>query len=100
MEPHHSALGSVLEREEALPAAMACCRVSKGLEDWLEMASVNIRTVAQLMGHRTIQIMFGYAHPAPDHIQEACDKLAVPQAVAVTKLATGHSSWQRKVKNI
>jgi site-specific recombinase XerD len=38
---------------------------------WLVMAGVDIRTVAQLTGHRTIQMTMRYAHLAPDHDQSA-----------------------------
>ena len=41
----------------------------------LAMAGVDIRTVAQLMGHRTIQMTMRYAHLAPDHQQSAVDRL-------------------------
>jgi len=41
----------------------------------LVMAGVDIRTVAQLMGHSTIQMTMRYAHLAPEHTQAAVDKL-------------------------
>ena len=31
------------------------------------MSDVNIRTVAELMGHKSIQMTMRYAHLAPDH---------------------------------
>ena len=34
---------------------------------WLVMAGADTRTVARLMGHRTIQMTVWYAHLAPDH---------------------------------
>jgi site-specific recombinase XerD len=46
------------------------------LAPWLVMAVVDIRTVAQLMGHRTIQMTMQYAHLAPDHNRSAVDRLA------------------------
>jgi len=43
----------------------------------LVMAGVDIRTVQQLMGHRTIQMTCRYAHLAPEHqldaVQRLCD---------------------------
>ena len=33
----------------------------------LVMAGVDIRTVAELMGHKTIQMTMRYAHLAPEH---------------------------------
>ncbi|MBB5056075.1 integrase [Granulicella aggregans] len=42
----------------------------------LAMAGVDIRTIAQLMGHSTIQMSMRYAHLSPDHNQSAVDRLA------------------------
>ncbi|MGC9293605.1 MAG: tyrosine-type recombinase/integrase, partial [Acidobacteriaceae bacterium] len=54
----------------------------------LPMAGVDIRTVAQLMGHRTIQMTMRYAHLAPDHNQSAVDRLAsFSREVMATKSA-------------
>jgi len=44
----------------------------------LVMAGVDIRTVAQLMGHRTIQMTMHYSHLAPEHNQGAVEKLVTP----------------------
>jgi integrase len=41
----------------------------------LAMAGVDIRTIAQLMGHATIQMSMRYAHLSPDHNQAAVDRL-------------------------
>jgi site-specific recombinase XerD len=41
----------------------------------LVMAGVDIRTVAELMGHRTIQMTMRYAHLAPAHNLAAVEKL-------------------------
>lgn len=54
----------------------------------LVMAGVDIRTVAQLMGHATIQMTMRYAHLAPEHAQAAVDRL-VSSDGWVTKRATG-----------
>ena len=43
----------------------------------LAMAGVDIRTIAQLMGHGTIQMSMRYAHLSPDHNQAAVDRLLV-----------------------
>lgn len=43
----------------------------------LAMAGVDIRTVADLMGHRTIQMTMRYAHLAPEHNLAAVEKLVV-----------------------
>jgi integrase len=42
----------------------------------LVMAGVDLRTVAELMGHRTIQMTMRYAHLAPKHNQLAVDRMA------------------------
>ena len=66
---------------------------------WLVMAGVDIRTVAQLMGHRTIQMTMRYAHLAPDHNQSAVDRLAsFSREVVATKSATGPSKPSRRTK--
>jgi integrase len=41
------------------------------------MAGVDIRTIAQLMGHATIQMSMRYAHLSPDHNQAAVDRLVI-----------------------
>lgn len=58
----------------------------------LVMAGVDIRTVAQLMGHATIQMTMRYAHLAPAHNQDAVDRLVSPKNVADTKADTGKKS--------
>jgi len=42
----------------------------------LAMADVNIRTVAELMGHKSIQMTMRYAHLAPEHKLVAVERLA------------------------
>lgn len=41
----------------------------------LAMVGVDIRTIAQLMGHANIQMSMRYAHLSPDFNQAAVDKL-------------------------
>lgn len=41
----------------------------------LVMAGMDLRTVAQLMGHKTIQMTMRYAHLAPDHQQNAAERI-------------------------
>ena len=45
----------------------------------LIMAGVDIRTVADLMGHKRIQMTMRYAHLAPDHRQSAVERLCASQ---------------------
>ena len=42
----------------------------------LVMAGVDLRTVAELMGHKTIQMTMRYAHLAPAHKLAAVERLA------------------------
>jgi integrase len=42
----------------------------------LAMADVDIRTVAELMGHKSIQMIMGYACLAPEHKLVAVERLA------------------------
>lgn len=39
------------------------------------MAGIDLRTVAQFLGHRTLQMTMRYAHLAPDHLQDAAQRL-------------------------
>ena len=39
------------------------------------MAGVDIRTVQELMGHKTIAMTLRYAHLSPDHKRRAMDAL-------------------------
>jgi len=41
----------------------------------LVMAGVDLRTVAELLGHRTIQMVMRYSHLAPEHQASAVDRL-------------------------
>jgi integrase len=49
----------------------------------LVMKGVDIRTVQELMGHKTIQMTLRYAHLAPQHqlaaVQRLCDTKALPK---------------------
>ena len=72
----------------------------------LVMAGVDLRTVAELMGHSSIQMTMRYAHLAPQHNRAAVDRLvpvAKPHHVSkksaaerenelVTKLVINHKS--------
>lgn len=45
-----------------------------------EQAGVDILTISELMGHRTIQMTKRYAHLARAHNQDAVDRLVAYQA--------------------
>ena len=47
------------------------------------MAGVDIRTVAELMGHKSLQMTMRYAHLAPQHNAAAVAKLDKPTSRAV-----------------
>ena len=40
------------------------------------MAGIDLRTIAELMGHTTIQMTMRYAHLAPSHKLAAVERLA------------------------
>jgi integrase len=62
----------------------------------LVMAGVDLRTVAELMGHRTIQMTMRYAHLAPAHKLAAVETLAVGwQTDRPTDTKTDTSTFER-----
>src|SRR5208337_230704 len=58
----------------------------------LVMAGVDIRTVQELMGHKTIQVTLRYAHLAPQHqleaVQRLCDTGTVQNGATGTRTST------------
>jgi integrase len=60
----------------------------------LVMAGVDIRTVAQLMGHSTIQMTMRCSHLAAEHNAAAVDRLVSSQQL-VTKSVTGTKRGRR-----
>ena len=55
----------------------------------LVMKGVDLRTVANLMGHRDIKMTMRYAHLAPEHLQAAVDILEVRSESEVSRATTG-----------
>ena len=57
------------------------------------MAGVDLRTVQELMGHKTIQMTVRYAHLAPQHrlaaVQRLCDPEAMQKTASDTRADTG-----------
>jgi site-specific recombinase XerD len=51
----------------------------------LVMAGVDIRTVAELAGHATIQMTMRYAHLAPSHTASAVDRLVSASATVESR---------------
>src|SRR5262249_47477184 len=60
----------------------------------LVMAGVDIRTVQELMGHKSISRTMRYAHLSPKHRTEALEKLCQPTA---TSTATKPKSAEKPV---
>ncbi len=64
----------------------------------LVMAGVDIRTVQELMGHKTITVTMRYSHLAPKHqlaaVQRPCDTDAVPEGLTGTKTDTDAQSTE------
>src|SRR5207253_6509019 len=77
----------------------ACCRLCRArhkrhdFASRLVMAGVDLRTVQELMGHKTIQMTVRYAHLAPKHqlaaVQRLCDTGTKQKAPNDTKTDTG-----------
>jgi site-specific recombinase XerD len=61
----------------------------------LVMAGVDLRTVQELMGHKTIQMTVRYAHLAPKHqlaaVQRLCDTGTAQKALSDTRTDTSSS---------
>ena len=56
------------------------------------MAGVALRTVAELLGRRTLQMVMRYSHLAPDHQAPAVDRLVKARNQRDTKSDTGGSA--------
>lgn len=59
----------------------------------LVMAGVDLRTVAELLGHRTLQMVMRYSHLAPEHQASAVDKLVKFRG------HNGHQNGHRSVRD-
>jgi hypothetical protein len=55
------------------------------------MAGVDLRTIAELLGHRTLQMVMRYSHLAPEHQASAVDRLVKSENQRDTKSDTGAS---------
>jgi hypothetical protein len=53
------------------------------------MAGVDLRTVAELLGHRTLQMVMRYSHLAPEHQASAVDRLVSQKNGSDTRADTG-----------
>jgi site-specific recombinase XerC len=61
----------------------------------LVVATVDLRRVAELLGHRTLQMVMRYAHLVPEHQASAVDRLVPAGGRVVTKSATGNSAAKK-----
>lgn len=66
-----------VERAELVDYTWHCNRHT--FASRLVMAGVDLRTVAELMGHRSLTMTMRYAHLAPSHTASAVDRLLTPQ---------------------
>jgi integrase len=64
----------------------------------LVMAGVDLRTVAELLGHRTLQMVMRYSHLAPEHQASAVDRLVNTGNQTDTKSDTVVSGTQMIAK--
>jgi site-specific recombinase XerD len=62
----------------------------------LVMAGVDLRTVAELLGHRTLQMVMRYSHLAPEHQASAVDRLVRSKNQTDTKTDTGRFGAKRR----
>jgi hypothetical protein len=65
------------------------------------MAGVDLKTVRELMGHKTVAMTVRYAHFAPNHRARAPETLALPGSVSVQSgcvLAAGARKPRRAKK--
>ena len=63
------------------------------------MAGVDLRTVAELLGHRTLQMVMRYSHLAPEHQASAVDRLVMSENRTDTKSDTGAIHAKRSQQN-
>jgi len=67
----------------------------------LVMAGVDLRTVAELMGHSSIQMTMRYAHLAPQHNRAAVDRLVpVAESHSATKPRTRDANGKELVTKL
>lgn len=57
----------------------------------LVMAGVDLRSVQELLGHKTIQMTMRYSHLAPAHLQEAVERIATATTTATSSARPSRS---------
>lgn len=63
------------------------------------MAGVDLRTVQELMGHKTIQMTVRYAHLAPQHRLAAVQRLCDTEAIQIESSDTKSDTTTEAVKS-
>ncbi|MGC1294584.1 MAG: site-specific integrase [Alloacidobacterium sp.] len=66
----------------------------------LVMAGVDLRTVAELLGHRTLQMVMRYSHLAPEHQASAVDRLVNSGNERDTTTDTSTFQSQRALRHL
>jgi integrase len=63
----------------------------------LAMAGVPLRTLAELLGHKTLAMVMRYAHLAPAHLRDAVERIAGTPTDTTTDTRQAETSKQRAV---
>ena len=66
----------------------------------LVMAGVDLRTVGELLGHRTPSMTWRYSHLAPAHQQRAVDLLVAVKGPSKRKAATATKTATKKLRAV
>jgi integrase len=53
---------------------------------WLAMAGVQLRTIKDLAGHKSLAMTMRYAHLSPEHTQSEVEKLVLPEGPRVVSI--------------
>jgi integrase len=61
------------------------------------MAGVDLRTLQDLMGHKTIKMTLRYSHLSPTHTLEAVNKLCLSDQLGSTKGSTSEKQANAEV---
>jgi hypothetical protein len=61
------------------------------------MAGADLRTIAEPLGHRTLQMVTRYAHLAPEHQVDAVERLE-PKRPATKSATGGFGTIQERVR--
>lgn len=59
---------------------------------WKVMAGVDLRTVAELLGHRTLAMVMRYSHLSPDHLDKIRESGIMVSLWSVEKSPLGNRS--------